>query len=238
MLTYKTILNIREYPEITLLGLARRGGEPYKQPSELELDEMILAINNREPKIFFPWFLSHSTVANINSSSIDAEALNFLIKETTHRVLNRQPHWVEKINLFHLYGLCRVINTATIVNDNIPVNMPIAQISANTSNLILNKAPINESYINLKILSSPQAARFYAEYQIYYYNGIENLIAKLSDYKNSYKSIIIPQTIASIYATYKIPHAVHDLIEDKILSGMNLPRKIQGEIFKDLILTE
>ena len=242
-LQYSSNPSAHEADETTLLALARCGGAPFEQPNKQEFESIVSNINSRKARVYIPWFLTHERVnefSEICKGAIDVESLYAVIRDIEARCARKVPHWVEKVNLFHLYGIFRILNidpyeSRSNMKENsashIPLSIlsarnsklitfPLSILSARNSQLITSRAGALESVKSIDLMNKKNLFRFFAEYQLYYYGGFEQLVLTLSKYVGTEKESIIPLTIVSIRHTFSLNANANDFLNDNILSQM------------------
>jgi hypothetical protein len=225
-------------PEATIFALARVGGAPFEAPTRQEMAYIVQEINPRIIKIHFPWLWKHEVVqafSNYFAPQIDIAALSFVIQETEKRCLNRELHWIEKINLFRLYGLHRIIGspisveTLRLIQKN-QTNLSFPLISARNSYSIVNQTNKDEWARSIYAIKTRNTTRAVAEFQLYYYTNMEKLIEQMRQMANTHRESIIPIIFFSIYNTFNIDAKTNELIQDKILT--RFPSEIRNLISK------
>ncbi len=227
-LQYSSNPSAHEADETTLLALARCGGAPFEQPNKQEFESIVSNINSRKARVYIPWFLTHERVnefSEICKGAIDVESLYAVIRDIEARCARQVPHWVEKVNLFHLYGIFRILNidpyeSRSNMKENSASHIPLSILSARNSQLITSDAGALGAKRSIAFLRKENLFRFFAEYQLYYYGGFEQLLLTLSNYVGTKKESIIPSTIASIIHTFRLREDAKNLLEENILSQM------------------
>lgn len=234
-------------PEVGLLGLASRGTEMNLYPT---IDDFRLIVENLKQKkmvVLFKWFWKHSDVVRFAEDfvmEVGAENLDWYLHELTKITANRKSlHWLERINLFHTYGLSRLIDkdSGAKIMRSFPFFAKgtkriasLSDLSACNVSLMLRKADSVESLGLLDSFSDRSLLAEYGLYQIYYYGGISELIDTLGQYVCSPKEVIIPQTIAGLFEaeprSLLLSDSVRDRIYDEVLRVM--PRKVLHTIEK------
>lgn len=237
-------------PEIELLKIAVHGIDTNLSPSKKDFQEIIDNIASKKVSILFKWFWRHSDVVEFSKfiqNNINQDNLNWyvnkLIEFTSH---NRPLHWLERINLFHSFGLCRLIDNtdqkkrlktiekvACVGRKDCQIKS-LSDISAYNIALILKHADSSDSLEIFTKVNSSSLLSIYSAYQIYYYDGFENLLNFLQEYTDSPKQVIIPQTIAGLFlsepSSVLLSKKSRERIYDDILGRM--PKKVKTSLEK------
>lgn len=233
------IKNFEDYnPELGLLRIASRGINLNLAPNVEDFNWIVSNLKGSKSVILFKWFWQHVDVDNFYRTfikEIDAENLLSYIKSLQNILFNRKKlHWVEKVNLFHTYGLTRLFDdkkTSLEIVQNFPyfhkrnknVNN-LCDLSAYNVSLMLSDASAVDTINLFNLINDQNLLSDYGLYQIYYYKDISKLLEILKQYLKSSKQVIIPQTIAGIYKA-----------EPKsILLSKKIKEKIHDEILHDL----
>lgn len=207
------------YPELELLRLAARGIDVNLAPNEEDFQWIVNNLKNQKPVILFKWFWRHEDV-NLFSKKymkdIEAENLELYLQKLSKMLSKRKNlHWIERINLFHIYGLSRLVDKrlGLKIIEKLPFFqnkensiISMSDLSACNVSLILKDASVKDSIKLISSIKNPSLLSDYGIYQIYYYEGISNLLDTLISYLSSSKQVIIPQTIAGLFEAE--PHSI------------------------------
>lgn len=226
---YKSGVTNQESEESSVLALARCGGAPFSQPNEIDLARLIDDINNRRIKIHIPWFWRHTVVSEFSLkyvNSLDTDALMDVVSQTEGKCLKRDVHWLEKVNLFHLYGLCRLKGTEPKFSKNISESasqqsLALSHLSAKNSELLVKGADAKDAIYCIDHMKSRKMIRIFAEYQLYYYGGIRAVMEKLEQYVGTSKESIVPTTVFALKHTFELDYEEEKFLSDRILSGIS-----------------
>ena len=225
--------------EVTLLCLAQEGEAPYKTPGKIELETLLESINKREVKIHFPWFWTHKINNDFTqkyASRVDIDSLHYIILKIESLSMNRDLHWMEKTNLFHLYGLCRVIKAEvpknSWVNNYHPkTHLALSTLSASNSMLIQKGAEAAGAVRSINLINEFNIQRAFSEYQLYYYGGFDALLSSLGPYLSSSKVSVIPTSLYAISKTFLFSHDVRDRLHAELIDELPInARKLIGDI--------
>lgn len=237
----------RYQTEVELLNLAARGVDPNLSPNLNDFRFIVESLRNRKIVLLFKWFWKHSEVVNFSESfaeEIDPSDFEYYFIQLLKIIKKRESlHWLERINLFHVYGLSRLLDRRSslkIIGDyslTTTKNKTIKSlndISAYNVFLMLNDAPINDSIAMIDLINTQTLLAEYGLYQLYYYGGISQLIDTLKLYIKSPKEVIIPQTLAGLFAaepkSLLLGNKIRQRIYDEIL--YSLPNKVQLKLEK------
>ena len=229
MLRYKTLPGPDEQPESTLLVLSRCGGAQKSRPTSEDFSVIVENINSGQAQILFPWFWTHEDVREFRSnwaSKIDPDLLMRIIIDCHEICHGKSTHWVERINLFHLYGLSRMVSFAS--NDSAHLSHistelapGLVAISAGNTQLIRRDADTTEVMRVIKMLDDRKISRLYAEYQLFYYGGIEKTIDVLSTYIGKNEETVIPAAIVALTRTFVMPERISQAIAERLVSKLS-----------------
>lgn len=219
----------RSIPEETMLTLARFGNAPKKQPDNSDFETVVSSINIAEPRIIFPWFWKHHDVFRFREQSIskiDQSKLVKIISDTCSILDFQNSHWIERVNLFHLFGVSRLFpivdeKLVTLQEKTIRhVHSGLIGVSATNANLLAKDADVKDAIMVVKKLSDENLKKVFAEYQIYYYDGLDNLIRVLSNYIGTPKEVLIPPTVNSIVSCLNLRKEYTELLMDTLVSRL------------------
>ena len=225
-------------PEATMLTLARFGNAPRRPPGFSDFETVIASINLAEPRIIFPWFWRHNDVIRFRDqfiSQIDQSKLCHIIAGTCAIIDISTSHWIERVNLFHLFGVSRLFEK---VDDEIlrlqekafsQIHSGLIGVSATNANLLAKGADAKDAIMVIERLSAEQLKRTFAEYQIYYYDGIDNLIKVLSSYIGTPKEVLIPATVNSIISSFPSTDNLYNLFIDSLVAKLPRTARVLAE---------
>lgn len=231
MLRYKTLPGPDERPESTLLVLSRCGGAPKARPTSEDFSAIVENINSGQAQILFPWFWTHEDVREFRSnwaSKIDPDLLIRIIDDCHEIFQGKSTHWIERVNLFHLYGLSRMVSLATkdsthLSHISTELAPGLVAISARNTELIRCGADAAEAMKVIKILEDRKISRIYAEYLLFYYGGIEKTIDVLSTYIGRNEETVIPAAIVALTSTFDISKRIYQAITERLISKLANP---------------
>lgn len=225
-------------PEATLLALARFGNAPRQSPSFSDFETVASLINLAEARIIFPWFWKHNDVLRFRDqfiSQIDQSRLCQIIADTSVIIDIATSHWIERVNLFHLFGVSRLFEK---VDEEIlrlqeksfsQIRSGLIGVSATNANLLAKGADAKDAIMVIEKLSAEHLKRTFAEYQIYYYEGLDNLIKVLSSYIGTPKEVLIPATVNSIISSYHLTDEHYNLFMEALVTKLPQPARVLVE---------
>jgi len=228
----------RGTPEASMLALARFGSEPRQSPSFSDFGIIVSSINLAEPRIIFPWFWKHNDVLRFRNkfiNQIDQSKLCKIIADTSAIVDIAESHWIERVNLFHLFGVSRLFEK---VDEEIlrlqetsfsQIRSGLIGVSATNANLLAKGADAKDAIMVIEKLSAEHLKRTFAEYQIYYYEGLDNLIKVLSSYIGTPKEFLIPATVNSIISSYHLTDEHYNLFMEALVTKLPQPARVLVE---------
>lgn len=231
MLRYKNLPGQEELPESTLLVLARCGGAPKSRPTSEDFSAIVEKINSGQAQILFPWFWTHEDVREFRSkwaSNIDPDLLIRIIHDCHRFCQGKSTHWVERINLFHLYGLLKMVELAPKALTRLSLlsakrTPDLVAISAHNTELIRRGADATEAIKVIEMLYDRRISRMYAEYQLFYYGGVEKTLDVLSTYIGKNEEAMIPTTILAFNNTFVMSGIVYQTITERLVSRLSSP---------------
>ncbi len=182
---------------------------PRKDPAAI-----IDALSGRRAVILFNWFWTHQDVwefYNAHGTKILADDVAWYVGMLARCVqLDSQKKikasWVERINMFHAFGLLR------LVDDRYAAEMLRRVFSFGAADGIIHDLVEMSGWNALSMLeggdypmpmlmalkSNPTVLTSFAEYQIYYYGGYENLLTTIKSYLSQDKRVMVPQSAAAL----------------------------------------
>lgn len=243
----KIIYQHDTYPELELLRLAARGIDSNLTPNEEDFKWIVNNLKNQKPVILFKWFWRHEDVDLFSKKymkDIEARDLERYLQKLSKMLLERKDiHWIERINLFHIYGLSRLVDKklGLRIIESFPFFqkkessiLTMSDLSASNASLMLKDASAKDSIKLFSSIKNSSLLSDYGIYQIYYYKGISNLLDTLVSYLPSYKQVIIPQTIVGLFEAE--PHSIvlSKMIKERIYDQLlhNLSQDVTSEIEK------
>lgn len=232
-------------PELELLRLASRGVNTNLAPTESDFRYIVESIKSRKLVILFKWFWRHQDVDDFRdhfASEIDPHDLHFYINELLKILeLQQDMHWIERINLFHIYGLSRLVqmDPDLVTENQLKLETlrksevrSLTDISEWNSILMIKNASSIDSLELLELIQKPDLLAEFGLYQLYYYQGLKILFRVLKDYLNTERNVIIPQTIAGLFQaepkTLLLSNTFREQIYDEII--LRLPCKVATKL--------
>jgi hypothetical protein len=236
-----------KYPEVGLLRLAARGVDPNLAPKDEDFQWIVNNLKNHKPVILFKWFWRHEDVDLFSTKymkDIEPENMEWYLQKLSKMIVKRKNlHWIERINLFHIYGLSRLVdkNLGLKIVKNFPFFqkkessiISMSDLSACNVSLMLRDASAKDSIKLIDSIKNRSLLSDYGIYQIYYYEGISNLLDTLISYLSSSKQVIIPQTIAGLFEAEPHSLILSKIIKERIYDQLlhNFSQDIVSEIEK------
>lgn len=232
-----------DFPERDLIDLASEGVPFHTGSDKASIDNIVKCLKDRRPEIFFSFYWTHSDVIVLKENVIpyisSEDVIWYLI--TLYKLIEeRFPnklHWIERCNLYHVFGMLRLLaknsdNKANIKKllklQSIPNMLAIKPKSVIDVSSISTRAFLEERETkDMKVflynfMNSPEILRFYGSYQIYYYGGFENCLKSLTEYARSENQIFIPQSILSILSINK---------DIKWRTHLNIKKEVKSKLF-------
>jgi hypothetical protein len=208
----------KDVPERTLLDLASEGVPFTRGADRKSMHHLVTSLRSRRPELYFPFFWTHADVDKLKKiflSSISVDDVVWYLCALKEILGDRYPHklhWMERSNLYHIFGLLRLVGKADrkvaleAIKDAFGhrlITKPkgIVDISAYSALAILEEREAREMKgFAEKLLETPRVLRFYGSYQVYYYGGLDNCVDSLAKYASYGNQIFIPQSILSLIA--------------------------------------
>ncbi len=205
-----------EVPERELLDLAAEGISLPTDSSPAEMKRLAEGLRQRKVDLYFPFFWTHNDVFSLHKKYLKNVSLDDVLwyfNELFRIVGDRYPdklHWMERSNIYHTFGLIRLLGKAdrktairtvqkAIDHQNRDKVKSIIEISAHSTLAVLQERDAEgmKSFLE-ELISVPNILRFYGSYQIYYYGGFENCVTRLEKYTQTSNEIFIPQSMLSL----------------------------------------
>lgn len=219
-----------------LLKVSIMGENAFAQPEDKDYLSVVERINSGRPGILFGSFWDHEHVKTFfmnYGSRLEPDSLVRYIYEVREFMGRggRRVAWVEQVNLFHLIGLVRMLGgkdgageleRMRLAGSDL-VMSTIEEVSAGNIYSMLKEFSVKDAVERVHLFATRDLLQQYALYQIYYYNGVEHLFDVLSSYKDSEKVVVIPATIAGVYALPSHILKLGKLLEEKMLDEVLAP---------------
>lgn len=235
------------YPETKLLNYYCEGVPRDFDTSNLDMSKIVQALNDKKIKIYFPYYWNQHDLRNFKKK-YNVQINPSLIVQVTRRLLEllinrneRSVHWIERINLFHLFGLLRIygnINSAeviqfvdTIISSRLKTNINnFILVSAINTKSVLEKRDLKDTteFFNLAE-HDLNIVRDFGNYQMYYHGGILNCINELQSDLGKDNKVPISNSIISLLVAcdmyYGIECEYKTIIYDKLYSEIHAKAK-------------
>lgn len=199
--------------EIVLKYLAYPYGRPAGY-SRKPLSEIATALKQRTPRILFDWFWTHEDVKEFSDhqlSKINPDDVEWYLRELAKCLKEDQeeriqPSWIEQVNLFHSFGLLRLIDDKAGVKL-LKEGFGLGDKGRAVTNLVdfsgwNTLAMLNSGSDSLLLLDAirndTRILKPFADYQVFYYGGYENVLNTMKRYLKSEKQNVVPQTAAAL----------------------------------------
>ncbi|MFA7062275.1 MAG: hypothetical protein WC156_15835 [Pedobacter sp.] len=171
--------------------------------------DVVSKIKKRQQVILFKSYWSHEAVKTLSSDYLDNlndEDLKWYIHFLLSMVESRiNTHWVERINIFHSFGLAARKNSQFMSNiirekylprcnnkiNNFVDYSAINMVSFSGNSIFSSFAIIEKLMENIKLMQG------IGNYNINYYGNVIELSNVMRSYLGTSKESIVPQTIAS-----------------------------------------
>ena len=238
-------------PESQLLYYYCEGIPRHDVISSVDIENIREDLRNRKIRLYFPFYWSHGDVRLLKKllhEQVDPKDILYVADSISHLVLSRDEscvHWIERINLFHLYGLIRIYGASIydealnwierIIKESTPSrgNALLLISAANSKAVLENRDPKDETDFFSIASAEPRVILDFGMYQIFYHGGIVPCIQELeSDIKDNQK-VPIPGSVLSLLVSCDV-HFKHgdpkikDRIYDQLYS--RLPEKSKQAI--------
>ena len=188
-------------PEAHLLYLYSEGVPQHNSPTEEDMINLVSGLKNKKMSIYFPQYWRHDDVITFKSkfsNDIYADDLIHYLSKVNNLLLARNDediHWIEKINIFHFYGLMRIFGVRDKIQSLTFINKFIDQSKYRIKSLInisaINAKSVLEERDSKDIIevfsefeNNPYLIRDFGIYQIYYYKNIYNCINEIRNNLN------------------------------------------------------
>jgi len=172
-------------------------------------------IKERHFTLLFPWFWTHQIVAQFcqayHADLTSEDVRWYLTQLQAVMKMQRDVHWLERVNLFHAFGLSRLVADEAPMLEIIENQFgyrphcehrrieTLTDMSAYNVIAMLSFDDVEETTTLLrKLEEQPRILPVFAKYQIYYYGGSDSLIETLKSYQSDRKAVMIPQSAAAL----------------------------------------
>ena len=230
-----TSLKYREYgsvvkappSDISLMLRFSRAGINLSSTFENPTDEELVAnLNKGLCLIYVPWFWHHERVTQFVEKYLKILDLNAVIHSMNlcrKEMDGYEPHDIELINYFHLWGFIRLLATSHNVNQ-VPTNTATGHdrigegfVDLSMQNALLIQGGISpESAIDharSMFTSKPWLARAWSEYQLYYYGGYFKTLQALDSSLGTPKEVFVPSQIVGLSLAFEINDQIFSDLE-------------------------
>jgi len=237
-------------PESQLLYYYSEGVPRHAQALSEDAARLCSGIRNRKLHIYFPFFWNHDDVLALKMSrsvDFDPEKLLFVAERIAELVLSREQdhiHWIERINLFHMFGLVRIYGKR-IPARSLAFLRPIGQMvpksrtnslflvsAINAQSVIENRDPKDETEFFSIAEAEPSVVRDFGNYQIFYHGGIRKCIDELRSDLKACGKVPVPGSVLSLLLACDLRHGrdedLKPMVYDALYSG--LPEKTKTAI--------
>ena len=241
-------------PEEHLITLAQHGVDmSVLMADEREtIEKVYWNLKARRFTLLFPWFWTHEHVRRFCTTygkKIKGEDVSWYCVRL-QKTLNESHdiHWLERVNLFHVYGLLRLVRdremmlevlkdrlAGELTVDQKPINT-LSDMSAHNAMAMLQASPVEGmEWFLQKLQSHPRILPFFGRYQVFYYGGAEKVVDVMKNYLSTDKNVVVPQSVAALLSLSRLGNFerinhIHERIQAELLP--KLPSSITGRIHK------
>lgn len=241
----------RDYtPETQLLYYYCEGIPRHTSVSHLDMGKIIDGLNDRRLLIYFPVFWNHDEVREFKnkfSTLINPENL-FFVGSKLFKLLSirdkRCVHWIERINLFHMYGLIRIYgymfktNALSFLNSvyteqSKSIKNDFSIVSAiNAKSVLENRDAKDETEFFELVQKNLYLVRDYGNYQMFYYGGIIKCIHELQANLNEQKKVPVPSSVLSLLVSCDLHYGIDTDLKTKVYDELYslMPEKTKFKI--------
>lgn len=180
--------------------------------SDTDLEEIVDKIKKRQEVVLFKSYWNHEGVTKLSNKYLNRFSdddlfwyVDFLLEMIERRT---QTHWVERINIFHSFGLAARKNPdlmrGAILDKYIPrcsskINN-FVDYSAKNMMCMANGGYDESIQIIEQMSENVNLMKGIGQYNIKYYTDILSLANKMEAYLRMDRGVIVPQTVASVMA--------------------------------------
>ena len=178
--------------------------------SDDDFKDLVAKIKQRHQVILFKSYWNHEVVKILSSryiNCLDDDDLGWYIRFLMSMIEKRtNTHWIERINLFHSFGLTARKNPELMTR--IIAEQYLPRCKGNINNFVdysaINMMSLSENpkftplAITQMLMENVQLMQGIGNYNINYYNNVIELSKILTEYIGTKKEVIVPQTIASV----------------------------------------
>ena len=227
-----------------LLQYARHQHDVEVRPVPTKLTTVIDRIRAQQPRIVFDWFWTHEDVlanAETLKAEVTSESVAQMLRLCVNRMTEREPRCVERINLFHLFGLLRMFtggeSIAREVVTKVDVrNFGLAFISAENFRLLQAQVAPEDTAMAISDARDLGLLDAYAHHQLFYYGGTKGFATAIRQYLGTPKEVFVPLALTAVLSSAPLrnPAAsaslseILELLEPKVrkLVTTNVLRKL------------
>jgi len=237
-------------PDTKILHYYSEGVPRGKEVSAEDMRAIITDINNTKLTMYFPQYWNHSDVRRfkaLSDNDLDIESVVAVSRKLAELLLVRDSdcvHWLERVNVFHLFGLIRIYGdalnsrsleflTSIYSRAHAKSSVSFLLVSAINAMSVLEHRDIGDEnrFFNL-VRTNPSIVRDFGNYQIHYHGGIHECIQELYCDLNKRNKMPIPSSVLSLLVScdlhYKDDPAVRQRLYDQLYSP--LPTQIKDAI--------
>lgn len=202
-------------PETQLLNYYCEGIPRHTNISPEDTKKIFDGIREKCMRIYFPIFWNHNEVSQLkrhNCSDIETDKLIAVTNKLSDLILSRDEdcvHWIERINIFHLFGLIRIYGSVirdksvqflrSICSDMVKDSNAFFMVSAiNAKSVLEFRDPKDERDFFDLSEKYPFIIRDFGNYQVFYYGGLQACIDELSQDLYKQNKVPIPSSVLSL----------------------------------------
>jgi len=227
--------------EDVLLTMSLKGYNIGLEPKTSDYENVARALKEGKVEILFGWFWTHDHVVNLQKSSfkdVSPDDIEKYLSEL-YRIIHKKDdlHWIERINLFHAFGLTRLSEqkrALKMIEDKFGYKgdsrkiVNLTDVSASNVSLMLKNANSIDALHLIDTLNDAKLMALFAKYQIYYYGSKVGVLNAMKGYVGTSKEALIPHTIASMISTQRLLEQEKEYIYDNIIYDM--PLKVRNRL--------
>jgi hypothetical protein len=224
-------------PESHLLYLYSEGVPQHNSPTEEDMINLVSGLKKNKMSIYFSQFWRHDEVqcfkSRFSNDIIEDDLIHYLSK-VNNLLLARNDedvHWIEKINIFHFYGLMRIFGvrdksrSLTFINKFIDQskyrNKSLIYISAINAKSVLEERDSNDIIeVFSEFKKNPYLIRDFGIYQVYYYKNIHNCINNIRNDLNHRGKVPIPHSVLALLVVCDLLYKDESILKEEIMDEL------------------
>jgi hypothetical protein len=236
-------------PECRLLHLSNEGVPIPQEVPDGDMQGLVNGLKAGQCELYFSRYWTHGDVRKLRVNYLESvgieEVLKYLAKVYYLMAKRRDEdiHWIERINLFHFYGLLRILGTSRIdvashiiagqIQGSKARRRTLVDVSAYNAKAVLDgKDPRDITEVLTLFEENPYLARDFGNYQIYYHGNILTCIDELADDLRSTRKVPVPHSVLALRFVAELRGEASAGLVERIMDRLYspLPRDVKNRL--------